>query len=104
MISSHLFHFANRSFIFIPERGRRGRDASYPTPPAQIPACGFSAPGSSMRLVSAIPLLGGGYSPQGGWLVDSGPACPAHVSCEGCVPPSPPSPCGRLSRPPSTLR
>jgi hypothetical protein len=35
---------------------RRGRDASYPTPPAQIPACGFSAPGSSMRLASAIPV------------------------------------------------
>src|SRR5262245_43830386 len=34
---------------------RRGRDAGYPTPPAQIPACGFSAPGSSVRLASAIP-------------------------------------------------
>ena len=36
------------------QRGRRGRDASYPAPPAQIPACGFSAPGSSVRLASAI--------------------------------------------------
>jgi hypothetical protein len=35
---------------------RRGRDASYPTPPAQIPACGFPAPGSSVRLASAIPV------------------------------------------------
>jgi hypothetical protein len=34
---------------------RRGRDASYPTPPAQIPACSIPAPGSSMRLASAIP-------------------------------------------------
>ena len=25
----------------------RGRTASYPTAPAQIPACGFPAPGSS---------------------------------------------------------
>jgi hypothetical protein len=33
---------------------RRGRDVSYPTPPAQIPACGFSAPGSSMRGASAL--------------------------------------------------
>ena len=32
------------------------------------------------------------------------PALPVrhHVACEDCVPPSPPSPCGRLSRPPST--
>ena len=33
---------------------RRGRDAGYPTPPAQIPACGFPAPGSSVRLAAAI--------------------------------------------------
>jgi hypothetical protein len=33
--------------------------------------------------------------------VCSGPACPAQVACEDSVPPSPPSPCGRLSRPPS---
>ena len=26
----------------------RGRDASYPTPPAQIPACGTTAPGSCL--------------------------------------------------------
>ena len=31
----------------------RGRDAGCPTPPAQIPACSFSAPGSSERLASA---------------------------------------------------
>jgi len=27
---------------------RRGRDAGYPTPPAQIPACGITAPGSCL--------------------------------------------------------
>jgi len=31
-----------------------GRTASYPTAPAQIPACGFFAPGSSDSLASAI--------------------------------------------------
>jgi len=30
----------------------RGRDASCPTPPAQIPACRFLAPGSSEVLAS----------------------------------------------------
>ena len=35
-------------------RHRRGRDAGYPTPPAQIPACGFPAPGSSVVLASAV--------------------------------------------------
>jgi len=35
-------------------RSRRGRDAGYPTPPAQIPACGFPAPGSSVVLASAV--------------------------------------------------
>jgi hypothetical protein len=32
----------------------RGRTASYPTAPAQIPACSFPAPGSSGILASAI--------------------------------------------------
>jgi diketogulonate reductase-like aldo/keto reductase len=30
-----------------------GRDAGYPTPPAQSPACSFSAPGSSVVLADA---------------------------------------------------
>jgi len=34
----------------------RGRTASYPAAPAQIPACGFPAPGSSEILASAIQL------------------------------------------------
>ena len=38
------------------EERHRGRDAGYPTPPAQIPACGFLAPGSSVRLASALLL------------------------------------------------
>jgi hypothetical protein len=49
---------ATGGMTFLPIMGRRGRDARYPTPPAQIPACGFSAPGSSMRLASALPDLG----------------------------------------------
>ena len=35
---------------------RRGRDAGCPAPPAQIPACGFPAPGSSVTLASALSL------------------------------------------------
>ena len=38
------------------QKRRRGRDAGYPTPPAQIPACGFPAPGSSVTLASALSL------------------------------------------------
>ena len=34
------------------KRGHRGRTASYLTAPAQIPACGITAPGSSMALAS----------------------------------------------------
>jgi len=48
--------------------------------------------------------LGAGYYSQRGWRVEPGPACPAHVAWEHSVPPSPPSPCGRLSRPLRTLR
>jgi hypothetical protein len=33
----------------------------------------------------------------------SDPACPARVSCVGCVLPSGPSPCGWLSQPPTTM-
>ena len=40
-------------------------------------------------------------SEVGSWLPD--PACPARVSCVGCVLPSGPSPCGRISRPPTTM-
>src|ERR1700674_224538 len=37
----------------------RGRTASYPTAPAQIPACSFPAPGSSLILASAGRPSGG---------------------------------------------
>ena len=30
-------------------RNRYGRNAGYPAPPAQIPACGITAPGSCLR-------------------------------------------------------
>ncbi|MGH8563714.1 MAG: AbrB/MazE/SpoVT family DNA-binding domain-containing protein [Gammaproteobacteria bacterium] len=33
---------------------RRRRDAAYPAPPAQIPACGTTAPGSSLILASVV--------------------------------------------------
>lgn len=39
-----------------PSSPHRGRTASYPTAPAQIPACGFLAPGSSEILASAFRL------------------------------------------------
>ena len=34
----------------------RGRDAGYPAPPAQTPACSFPAPGSSVALASALQM------------------------------------------------
>ena len=36
------------------ERILRGRDRPYGRPPAQTPACSFSAPGSSVVLASAV--------------------------------------------------
>ena len=36
---------------------RHGRDTGYPAPPAQIPACGFVALGSSKILASVFPAL-----------------------------------------------
>jgi len=35
-------------------RRLRGRDAGYPAPPAQTPACSFPAPGSSVVLTSVM--------------------------------------------------
>lgn len=40
--------------LIVQLRRHRGRTASYPTAPAQIPACSFPAPGSSGILASAI--------------------------------------------------
>ncbi|MCO1603489.1 hypothetical protein [Desulfosporosinus nitroreducens] len=36
---------------------RHGRDTGYPAPPAQIPACGITAPGSSRVFASIFKLL-----------------------------------------------
>jgi hypothetical protein len=62
----------------------RGRDGSYLPPPAQIPACGFSAPGSCRRS-DATGIRGlGGPSSSGPWAQAvgdmPGPAlCPGHA-------------------------
>jgi hypothetical protein len=48
--------------------GHRGRTASYLTAPAQIPACGFLAPGSSGRLAAASRLRSRGL-PVSSWVV-----------------------------------
>ena len=64
-----------------------GRNAGYPAPPVQTPACSFSAPGSSVLLASAQDLaikqtLVGfrldRYFPQEGWLVFSRPNSVRH--------------------------
>ena len=62
----------------------RGRSGSYLPPPAQIPACGFSAPGSCRRS-DATGFRGlGGPSSSGPWAQAVGdmriPAlCPGHA-------------------------
>jgi len=60
----------------------RGRTASYPAAPAQIPACGFSAPGSSEILASAI-------QPKPSKFPTLSGACPrfGDVSLESAVAP-----------------
>ena len=45
---------AHSSMVEFPFSSHRGRTASYPTAPAQIPACGITAPGSSEILASEI--------------------------------------------------
>ena len=66
------------------DRMRRGRDGSYLPPPAQIPACGFPAPGSCRRS-NATGIRGlGGPSSSGPWAQAVGdmriPAlCPGHA-------------------------
>ncbi len=68
----------------------RGRTASYPTTPAQIPACGIPAPGSSVVLASAsrrlrrvsagsvaLPLDVGSGSPP------TAPRIPPSCNCAG---------------------
>ena len=85
---------------------RHGRTASRPAAPAQIPACGTTAPGSSVILVShkkcpyrysslLFPALRFAHI---FWLYN--PVC---VSFTSCVLLLVPFPCGRLSRPQSTM-
>ena len=77
----------------------RGRDTGYPVPPAQIPACGFPAPGSSMALTSVILTIKDVANPLSEVCLHY-PAL--HVRCEvsfeGYVPLSAPSPCDRPYR------
>ena len=67
-----------------PDTAQRTRDGSYLPPPAQIPACGFSAPGSCRRS-DATGIRGlGGPSSSGPWARAVGdmpvPAlCPGHA-------------------------
>ena len=64
--------------VFSPRLRRRcGRDASCPTPPAQIPACGFPAPGSSGRRACARPVTQESARPlrEVGWCA---PALPVR--------------------------
>ena len=73
----------------------RGRTASYPTAPSQIPACGITAPGSSDLLTCALINR---YSPQWGLHGWSGLSYPGHVSFASYTDPSPSSPCGRRDK------
>jgi len=75
-----------------------GRAVTRP-PPARIPACRITAPGSSGILASRTTTC---YRPQGGWHWSSGPACPASVSCVGYVCLSVPSPMRTALPSPST--
>ena len=76
-------------------RGCRGRDRDFSLPPAQIPACGFPAPGSCRRsgaigrarrlLRSADPQAGDGYRMPGPVLR------PEHRQSSAIPPTEPPS-------------
>jgi hypothetical protein len=95
----------NPQLCIIPRKGRgnhRGRTASYPTAPAQIPACGFPAPGSSVRLAAALRVAPDIAIPcrEVGLC---GPALPVRHKCplQASSHRPPPSPRRRLSRPPS---
>ncbi len=58
---------------------RRSRDTSYPAPPAQIPACGFPAPGSSAILT----LVEGTSSPWIFPLIRLSPLIGPYMSRSG---------------------
>ena len=74
----------------------RGRDRDCSLPPAQIPACGFPAPGSCRRsgvTGRSRTLLRGSLDPQaGGWLGVPGPVLrPGHCPPSAIPPTEPPS-------------
>ena len=95
-------YIPNRFIFYAP----RGRDTRCRVPPAQIPACSFSAPGSSLLL-----------TPSHDPCFRTGPCCIAAAGCmvyrpiftahasipQDATAPSP-SPCARLSRAQSTMR
>jgi len=70
-----------------------GRDRRFRRPPAQIPACGTTAPGSSEILTSArLPPSAFCYSLHLCLPCFPGPTCPVKVSSVGYVSLSVPSP------------
>ena len=80
----------------------RGRTASYPTAPSQIPACGITAPGFLRRCsghasdtLACAPTAAIAASEVG--TVDR-PCMSGSVACHGYVCLSAPSPCARLAR------
>src|SRR5208337_4870992 len=90
-----IFIWIRRNPLKSPESDGRGRDRDCSLPPAQIPACGFPAPGSCRRsgvigrartlLRSADPLAGGGHR----MLVPV--LCPEHRPSSAIPPTEPPS-------------
>jgi hypothetical protein len=87
----------------------RGRDARHRAPPALPRTCGFPASGSSVVLPFARTFTVTRYKAQllfpAVRLACLYPVrlCPGQVSFASYVLPSGPSPCGRLSRPPTTM-
>ena len=56
----------------------RGRDSGYPEPPAQIPACGTTAPGSYLEFwrQTAVPARGAGFGDEEASVSRSGSSVP----------------------------
>ena len=97
------FHPARQA----PPRGApRGRNAPFGAPPAQIPACSFPAPGSSLLLTRShdtctrhAPSLYCGYRLHGLPVILT-----AHIGIPQDATAPSPSPCTQLSRARSTTR
>ncbi len=85
-----------------PPGARRGRDRDFSLPPAQIPACGFPAPGSCRRsgaigrarrlLRSADPQAGDGYRMPSPVSAPGASPVVYHPSDRAPFPPRPPPP------------